>query len=64
MLFMTTTWVDIPLRRQSRSQNLPFQKVAHRITSLDAQPSSGGLLVLVTGQLLVGRGWLAIGSPI
>ncbi|KAF9505801.1 hypothetical protein BS47DRAFT_1334149, partial [Hydnum rufescens UP504] len=33
--------------------NLPFQKVAHRITSLDAQPSSGGLLVLVTGQLLI-----------
>jgi len=34
---------------------LPFQKVAHRVTTLDAQPSNeaGGIMVLVTGQLLV-----------
>lgn len=35
--------------------SLPFQKVAHRITTLDAQPASpnGDVLVLVTGELLV-----------
>ncbi|KAI7856965.1 nuclear transport factor 2 [Circinella umbellata] len=35
---------------------LPFQKVAHRISTIDAQPSNpqtGTILVLVTGQLLV-----------
>ncbi|KAI9887316.1 MAG: Nuclear transport factor 2 [Watsoniomyces obsoletus] len=34
---------------------LPFQKVAHRIATLDAQPSgeSGGIMVMVTGALLV-----------
>lgn len=36
-------------------QSLPFQKVVHRIATLDAQPSneSGGILVMVTGALLV-----------
>jgi len=37
-------------------ENLPFQKVQHKVTTLDAQPSSptiGSLLVSVTGQLLV-----------
>ncbi|KAL1311405.1 hypothetical protein AAFC00_001570 [Neodothiora populina] len=35
--------------------NLPFQKVQHEVTSLDAQPSNeaGGILVLVSGRLLV-----------
>ncbi|KAK9477065.1 hypothetical protein V1514DRAFT_335081 [Lipomyces japonicus] len=36
--------------------SLPFQKVAHRISTLDAQPSSpsdGSVLVMVTGELLV-----------
>ncbi|KAL2868289.1 nuclear transport factor 2 family protein [Aspergillus lucknowensis] len=34
---------------------LPFQKVQHQVATLDAQPSSdqGGILVLVTGALLV-----------
>ncbi|KKY26708.1 putative nuclear transport factor ntf [Phaeomoniella chlamydospora] len=34
---------------------LPFQKVQHRIDTLDAQPSNeaGGVLVMVTGALLV-----------
>ncbi|KAF2843106.1 putative nuclear transport factor 2 [Patellaria atrata CBS 101060] len=34
---------------------LPFAKVVHQIATLDAQPSSeaGGILVLVTGALLV-----------
>ncbi|KAK7752202.1 Nuclear transport factor 2 [Diatrype stigma] len=34
--------------------NLPFQKVKHQVSTLDAQPGvNGGVLVLVTGQLLV-----------
>ena len=36
-------------------KTLPFQKVAHKVATLDAQPSneSGGIMVMVTGQLLV-----------
>ncbi|KAK9470635.1 uncharacterized protein V1510DRAFT_422594 [Dipodascopsis tothii] len=36
--------------------SLPFQKVQHRISTLDAQPSSpsmGSVIVMVTGELLV-----------
>lgn len=34
--------------------SLPFQACQHRVSSLDAQPSiGGGILVFVTGQLLV-----------
>lgn len=35
------------------SQSLPFQKVRHDFSTLDAQPSneSGGILVMVTGTL-------------
>ncbi|QKX56887.1 uncharacterized protein TRUGW13939_03994 [Talaromyces rugulosus] len=35
--------------------SLPFQKVQHQVATLDAQPSNeqGGILVLVTGALLV-----------
>ncbi|KIX08284.1 uncharacterized protein Z518_02940 [Rhinocladiella mackenziei CBS 650.93] len=35
--------------------NLPFQKVQHRVDTTDAQPSNetGGILVLVTGALMV-----------
>lgn len=35
--------------------SLPFAKVQHEVTSLDAQPSNeaGGILVLVSGRLLV-----------
>ena len=37
--------------------SLPFQACQHRVSSLDAQPSvSAGILVFVTGQLLV-RAW-------
>jgi hypothetical protein len=34
---------------------LPFQKVKHQVSTLDAQPSNeaGGITILVTGQLLV-----------
>ncbi|KAK1767649.1 nuclear transport factor 2 [Phialemonium atrogriseum] len=34
--------------------SLPFQKVKHEVSTLDAQPTvEGGILILVTGQLLV-----------
>lgn len=41
-------------------QSLPFQKVQHRVDTLDSQPSdeAGGVLVLVTGALLVRAGEL------
>ncbi|KAG5968093.1 Nuclear transport factor 2 [Claviceps cyperi] len=34
---------------------LPFEKVKHQVSTLDAQPSNdnGGIIILVTGQLLV-----------
>jgi hypothetical protein len=37
------------------NQSLPFAKVQHKLTTLDAQPSNaaGGIMVLVTGKLLV-----------
>jgi hypothetical protein len=38
------------------TQSLPFQKVQHKVTTLDAQPSSGttaSLIVSVTGLLVV-----------
>ena len=39
---------DFPL------QGLPFQKVKHQVSTLDAQPTlNEGVLILVTGQLLV-----------
>ena len=36
-------------------QSLPFDKIKHQISTLDAQPSNeaGGILVMVTGALLV-----------
>ncbi|GJN71945.1 nuclear transport factor 2 [Purpureocillium lilacinum] len=35
--------------------SLPFEKVKHQVSTLDAQPgmSDGGIVILVTGQLLV-----------
>ncbi|KAI5293985.1 Nuclear transport factor 2 [Ascosphaera acerosa] len=34
--------------------SLPFARVAHKVSTLDAQPTqNGGILVLVTGALLV-----------
>lgn len=36
-------------------QSLPFSKVEHQVATLDAQPSNanGGILVIVSGALLV-----------
>lgn len=38
-------------------QSLPFQTVKHAVSTLDAQPSGehGGILILITGALLVSR---------
>ncbi|KDQ12288.1 hypothetical protein BOTBODRAFT_113274 [Botryobasidium botryosum FD-172 SS1] len=33
--------------------SLPFQKVQHVVSTLDAQPTPSGLIVMVTGQLVV-----------
>ena len=37
------------------SQGLPFEKIAHKVDTVDAQPSgpNGGIIVMVTGALLV-----------
>ena len=43
----------------AESQGLPFQKVEHKVLTLDAQPASASvaaIIVLVTGQLLVDDG--------
>ncbi|OAG44942.1 hypothetical protein AYO21_00904 [Fonsecaea monophora] len=50
-------WIPEPQmgeKREART-NLPFQKVQHRVDTTDAQPSNeqGGILVMVTGALLV-----------
>lgn len=40
----------------TKLSELPFKKVAHRVSTLDAQPSSpqgGGVIVMVTGELLI-----------
>lgn len=40
-------------------KSLPFQKVQHKVVTIDAQPSShqvASFIVLVTGQLLVDDG--------
>jgi hypothetical protein len=36
-------------------QELPFQRIEHQVATVDAQPSneSGGILVVVSGALLV-----------
>jgi Nuclear transport factor 2 (NTF2) domain len=38
-------------------QGLPFQKVQHRVDTVDAQPANkdGAILVMVTGALMVSR---------
>jgi hypothetical protein len=53
---ISSTARDKELTERSLLQNLPFQKVQHRIDTTDAQPfnEQGGILVLVTGALQVG----------
>lgn len=34
--------------------SLPFEKVKHQVSTLDSQPTvEGGIIILITGQLLV-----------
>ncbi|TID25026.1 nuclear transport factor 2 [Venturia nashicola] len=55
MLTFETTAIQGTAGIVEKLANLPFQKVAHRVSTLDAQPSNeaGGIMVLVTGALLV-----------
>ncbi|KAL5338710.1 hypothetical protein BJX70DRAFT_191685 [Aspergillus crustosus] len=55
MLTFETSSVQGVASIMEKLGGLPFQKVQHQVATLDAQPSSeqGGILVLVTGALLV-----------
>ena len=44
---------------------LPFQSCQHRVVSLDSQPSvGGGIMVFVTGQLIVRSVLMLFGSTV
>lgn len=57
-----TALLILPLstaRFSANNQGLPFEKVVHKVTTLDAQPAgpaAGSILVMVTGQLVVDDG--------
>jgi hypothetical protein len=56
MLTFETSQVQGAKNIVEKLVSLPFQKVGHRITTLDAQPASptgGDIIVMVTGELLV-----------
>ncbi|KAL2796880.1 hypothetical protein BJX66DRAFT_323743 [Aspergillus keveii] len=55
MLTFETSSVQGVSMIMEKLAGLPFQKVQHQVSTLDAQPSNeqGGILVLVTGALLV-----------
>ncbi|KAE8135712.1 hypothetical protein BDV38DRAFT_272553 [Aspergillus pseudotamarii] len=55
MLTFETESILGSVRIVEKLNALPFQKVAHKVNTLDAQPSNenGGILVVVTGALLV-----------
>lgn len=43
-----------PNTNHYNAQSLPFAKVKHQVSTLDAQPvEGGGIIILVTGALLV-----------
>ena len=51
---LVTNHLNYGAQANASVQGLPFSKVIHRVSTLDAQPSSdNGILVLVTGALLV-----------
>lgn len=54
-VFKISTAITPKSNAHTPKQNLDFKKVVHRVSTLDAQPSNetGGILVLVTGALLV-----------
>ncbi|KAB8272123.1 hypothetical protein BDV30DRAFT_134855 [Aspergillus minisclerotigenes] len=55
MLTFETSSVQGVVNITEKLTSLPFQKVVHQVSTLDAQPSNeaGGILVMVTGALLV-----------
>jgi len=55
MLTFETSQVQGAANIIEKLTSLPFAKVEHKLTTLDAQPSSqaGGIMVLTTGKLLV-----------
>ncbi|KAB8214934.1 hypothetical protein BDV33DRAFT_195653 [Aspergillus novoparasiticus] len=55
MLTFETSSIQGVAAINEKLTSLPFQKVAHQVGTLDAQPSNeaGGILVMVTGALLV-----------
>ncbi|RKF71812.1 Nuclear transport factor 2 [Golovinomyces cichoracearum] len=54
MLTFESTTVQGATAIVEKLSSLPFQKVRHAVSTLDAQPSGseGGIIILVTGQLL------------
>lgn len=59
-----TTELTTDMYLRPSFQSLPFQKVVHQVSTLDAQPANeaGGILVMVTGGLLVSLD-LPLASP-
>ncbi|KAE8341025.1 hypothetical protein BDV24DRAFT_57223 [Aspergillus arachidicola] len=55
MLTFETSSIQGVAAINEKLTSLPFQKVVHKVGTLDAQPSNeaGGILVMVTGALLV-----------
>ncbi|EEP82528.1 nuclear transport factor 2 [Uncinocarpus reesii 1704] len=54
MLTFETTSIQGAASILEKLTTLPFQKVAHQVSTLDAQPTNtGGIVVMVTGALLV-----------
>lgn len=55
MLTFETTQLQGAKAIVEKLVSLPFQRVSHRITTLDAQPASsnGDVLVMITGDLLI-----------
>jgi hypothetical protein len=54
-LRLITNALSLILMKSICFQGLPFAKVAHQVNTTDSQPSNenGGILVMVTGILLV-----------
>jgi hypothetical protein len=42
------------------AQSFPFTSIKHNIITLDVQGTAAGLIILVTGHLIVGFFWLTV----
>ncbi|RKF82352.1 Nuclear transport factor 2 [Golovinomyces cichoracearum] len=62
MLTFESTTVQGATAIVEKLSSLPFQKVRHAVSTLDAQPSGsqGEIIILVTGQLLLTRGHMQV----